>query len=101
VITVPFTQYHLPNGRATSEFFDFKDGEIEDEDKFEEKLQRLLDDEVHFDAEILTTGLVSFTAELGEDLLSIQLSENGPSVVKAVESLILEAYQYLVNKNQP
>ena len=44
-----------------------------------------------FDAEILTSGIVSFTAERDDELLSIQLSENGPAVVKSVENLILDA----------
>ncbi len=99
MITVPFTQYHLPNGKATKQFFDFQDGEIENEDQFKDKLQNLLEVGVHFDAEILSTGIVSFTAERGDEMLSIQLSDNGAAVVNAVENLIMDASKFLRKEN--
>ena len=92
MITVPFTQYHLPDGRASKEFFNFQDDEPENQERFSEKLQELISNNVHFDAEILTTGVMSFTAELDDELLAIQLSNKGPAVYKAIENLVLAAH---------
>lgn len=100
MITVPFTQYRLPNGKTTEELLEFQDGEITEETQFKIKLQRLLNAGIHFDAEILQTGIVSFTAERGDDLLSIQLSDNGPAVTEAVENLILGAYAAFTNMGE-
>ena len=98
MITIPFTQYHLPNGRANKELFYFQDGDLENSEQFNEKLQELLSNNVRFDAEILTTGIFSFTAELDDDLLSIQLADKGPTVIKAIEILVLDAHKELAKR---
>ena len=92
MITVPFTQYHLPDGRASKEFFNFQDDEPENQERFSEKLQELITNNVHFYSEILTTGEMSFTAELDDELLANQLSNKGPTVYKAIENLVLAAH---------
>ena len=97
MITIPFIQYHLPNGKASKQNIDFQDNELENPEQFKKKIKELLSNNVHFDAEILTTGVVSFTAERFDDTLSIQLSNNGPEVYKAMENLILDAYETLAS----
>ena len=99
MITIPFTQYHLPNGRASKELFYFQDGDLEKPEQINKKIQELLSNNVHFDAEILSTGVMSFTAERDDDLLSIQLSDKGPSVIKTIETLILDAHENLAKCN--
>lgn len=51
---------------------------------------------VLFEAEILTTGLVSFTAEkdVGSErqVLAIEVVSNGPEVPEAVDRLVAKAY---------
>lgn len=83
-MSIPFTQYLLPNGRMEVITIDMPE-------PVERAAQALIEAGCHFDAEILTTGLISLTCEEGEDLLSIEVCENNEAVLKAVENLIREA----------
>ena len=82
---IPFTQYLLPDGRTRSISIDMPAD-------IEEKAFDLIYSGCHFDAEILTTGMVSLTCEDTEDLVAIKVCPNGPSVVTAVRELIESAY---------
>jgi len=88
-VSIPFTQYLLPNGRRASI-------EIDMDSETEQKAQALIAQGCHFDAEILRTGIVSFTCEkddLDDPCLAIELSPNGPEVVVAVKKLVDDAYK--------
>ena len=82
---IEFTQYMLPDGRRKQITMDVPD-------EIQTKYDDLRENGYHFDAEILTTGIVSFTCERGDELLGIELSENGPNVVMAVRDLIIKSH---------
>jgi len=88
-MSIPFTQYLLPDGRQ-------KPIEIDIDAETEKKAQALIAQGCHFDAEILRTGAVSFTCERGDKLISIEISFNGPEVEQAVVKLVNEAYDMMV-----
>lgn len=83
---IPFTQYLLPDGRPVQIQYECDDDEVF------RKATELLQNGYCFEAEILTTGIVSFTCERGDDLIGIELSQNGPEVVEKVNKLINEAH---------
>lgn len=83
-MSIPFTQYLLPYGRTKTVTIDMPED-------VQNKADFLLKSGCHFDIEILTTGFVSMTCERGDDLVSIQICENGPAVVESVRKLIDEA----------
>lgn len=89
-MAIEFTQYLLPNGRQ-------KKIEIDMPEDIETKARSLQEKDCYFDAEVLTTGLVSFTCMKNgyqdDDCVSIELSENGPAVLDAVSNLINTAYE--------
>lgn len=88
---IPFTQYLLPDGRTKKVLTDCPEGK-------EAKVQALLDNGAYFEAEILTTGEVSFTCEVdvpgtNETLvLAHEMCPNGPEVLEAIPRLIDTAY---------
>jgi len=81
---IEFTQYLLPDGRK-------KDIFIERPPEIEVIAKKLIEAGCHFDAEILSTGVISFTCEKEDDVLSIELCENGPAVLTAIDKLIIDA----------
>ena len=83
---IPFTQYLLPQGITNAIAIDIDDWEVED------KSVELLNNGFTFDAEILRTGIVSFTCERDDEVVSIKLAENGPPVVQAVKDLVNDSY---------
>jgi hypothetical protein len=84
-MSIPFTQYILPNGRT-------EPVTIEMPAELERKARELITNGCHFDIEILHTGIVSMTCEKDDDMLSIELSENGPAIMDAVTRLVEGAY---------
>jgi hypothetical protein len=91
LMAIPFTQYLLPNGRRERVTID-RPPEIE------ALAQKALDAGVRFEAEILTTGQVSFEALLpegGEDgeplTLAMEIVANGPAVPRAIDDLVTQA----------
>ena len=82
---IEFTQYLLPDGRKRTVYF-------EATEDIQKKADVLIAQGCHFDAEILRNGVVSLTCEKRDEILSIELSENGPPIVEAVKSLIENAY---------
>lgn len=85
-MNIPFVQYLRPSGRKSEVSIDMP------EDIWA-KAQALIAADCHFDIEELSTGMVSMTCETFDHLLSIQVCENGPAVVTAVETLVMDAYQ--------
>lgn len=91
---VPFTQYLRPNGQR-------KDGGFEVSDEVGAIARELLEAGVHFDAEVLSSGELSLTAELDRleeyPVLSIKVfaQESPEQVTAMVEFLIRDAAQML------
>lgn len=83
-MSIPFTQYLRPNGYS-------RPIEIDMPPDIEGMAQELIVLGCHFDAEVLTTGKISFTCERDDDLFSIQLCDNGPQVIEAVRDLVIGA----------
>ena len=87
--TIPFTHYHLPNGRRTNEHAPAS----------EEVVALALDliaRGVHFDAEMLSTGMVSLTAEKDDEddpVLAIKVftQTSAEQVMAKVEELVRDA----------
>lgn len=86
---VPFTQYLRPSGEP-------REGGFEVSDEVGAKARELLDKGVHFDAEVLSTGHLSLTAEqddLDDPVLAIAVfAQKSPAqVLGRVEQLITDA----------
>jgi len=90
---IPFTQYLLPDGRTAHV-------EIERSPEVEAQAERFLALGGHFDAEVLRTGEVSFTAEVGDDLCAIEVTPNGPAVLAAVDRLVATAAKWAAGAAQ-
>jgi hypothetical protein len=89
VYLIPFTQYLLPDGRK--KFIEF---ECENEEVYN-KAKELLSLGYSFDAEILSTGIVSFTClkdNEDDEIIGITLAENDKDVIRAVYELINDVY---------
>lgn len=90
IYLIPFTQYLLPHGcKIATEF------ECESEEVYN-KAKELLSLGYSFDAEILSTGIVSFTCvkeDEDDEIIGIELAENNEDVVRAVYQLINDVYE--------
>ena len=94
-VSIPFTQYHLPNGRKTDEVID-RSPEVEFiADAFIESGGR-------YECEILTTGEVALTAVKevdGEELdVAIIVCDNGPDIPGKVDELVKRSIAYIRKK---
>lgn len=85
---IPFTQYMLPDGRP-------REIKIERSDAVADKAQQIIDAGYRFEAEVLTTGDVSFTVtgpmpddKEEEGDVDIEVTSNGPGVFEAVDRLV-------------
>jgi hypothetical protein len=87
-MSIPFTQYLLPDGRE-------KQIAIDRPEDIENLAICLMKSGYHFDAEVLCTGEVSFTCERDgredTEVLSIEICQNGPPVLEAIDKMIREA----------
>ena len=83
MVAIPFTQYLRPNGRKFQT-------SIERPKEIADKAFKLIDSGYRFEAEILTTGQVSFTIHdiAEEEDVAIEICANGPLVPSAVDRLI-------------
>jgi hypothetical protein len=88
-MAIQFTQYLLPNGRR-------RQIEIERPDDIEAMAQILVDHGCFFDAEVLRTDHVSLTCEHDDDLIAIQVCPNDENVPRAVDNLVRDAYEKVV-----
>lgn len=85
---IPFTQYLLPNGRR-------RQISIDRPAPVEAAARKLIEAGVDFEAEILITGVVSLTASYEEEDIAIELAQNGPEMLDAVDRLVEEAASIL------
>lgn len=91
---IPFTQYLLPDGKKRLIWINVSAG-------VGMKAAELIKSKgCHFDAEVLTTGEVSFTCEKDDDLVSIQICSNNSQVAEAVKRLIEDASDKLLLKER-
>ena len=93
---IEFTQYMLPNGRTKLITIDV--------DEETGKIAHALKEKgVRFEIEILTTGVISMTAEMNDDdenLLAIELCPNGPGIKDVVSKLIVTANEEYSRRNK-
>lgn len=94
-MSIPFTQYKLPDGRKQEVFFSTTP-------EIEAQAQRFIKAGGRYECEILTTGEVSLTAEINNlydddesPHMCIQICKNGPDVIKKVEELVKNSVEYL------
>ncbi len=91
-MSIPFTQYVLPNGRRREE-------SIERPAEIEELAQRFIASGGRFECEILTTGHVSLTAvkEIDDEPQDVEivLCQNGPGILDAVDRLVRQAQTHI------
>lgn len=85
-MSIPFTQYLLPDGGIRHITIDMPP-------EIEEKAFDLMQQGCYFEAETLGTGMVSLTCETADDLVAIELCDNGSPVIDAVQRLIETAYR--------
>lgn len=85
---IPFTQYLRPNGRPQPGFFSV------DGDTYA-LARKIIEAGYVFEAEVLTTGEVSFTVSDGEEDYAIQVCPNGPETAQAIVTLTKEAAELL------
>lgn len=88
-MTIPFTQYMRPDGRKNEGGFDRPE-------EVEAVARELLAQGVHFDAEVLSTGHLSLTAEkddLDDPVLAIAvfMQESPANVSRRVDQLVADA----------
>ena len=87
--TIPFTHYYLPNGRKETEYAPASEEIVA-------LAVDLIAKGVHFDAEMLSTGMVSLTAEKDDEddpVLAIKVftQESAEQVTAKVEELVRDA----------
>lgn len=90
---IPFTQYLMPDGRR-------REGGFVRSEEIEAIASWLLERGVHFDAEFLSTGFLSLTAELDsldDPMLAIEVfeQESGEQVGQKVDDLVRHAEEKL------
>lgn len=98
-MTIPFTQYVLPDGRR-------REGGFDRPEPIEAMARYLLMEGVHFDAEVLSNGTVSLTAEhddLDDPVLAIKLvfDQTPEKVGEAVDALVTDAVERLASVKNP
>lgn len=88
---IPFTQFMLPHGRRN-------EISIERPEPIAEKARALLELGLSFQIEMLTTGQIHMTVSdtVNEEDLYAKVVRNGPDVPVAVDKMITEAYQGLI-----
>lgn len=88
---IPFTQYLMPDGRQKDIGFPCESNDVY------RKAMSLIERGAVFEAEVLSTGHVSleclFSTEPDPTSLAMRVCQNGPPVVEAVKSLVLEAWK--------
>jgi hypothetical protein len=88
-MSIAFTQYLRPNGRAAPVSIDMSP-------ETEALAAELGGAGYRFEIEVLRTGDVSMDCSRGpDDVLAIEVVPNGPAVVEAVERLVVLAHAML------
>lgn len=89
-MSIPFTQYLMPDGRTRPEVID-RPADIE------ALAHEAIGRGVRFEVEMLPTGHISFEAVRDDDgeieSLAAEISSNGPPVLDAVDRLVRAAHK--------
>ena len=92
-MTIPFTQYLMPNGRKVQD-------SIERPPEVEEKSRAVIEAGGAFEMEMLRvpTGLpnVSITCSYDEEDIAHRLCVNGPDVLDTVDKVVDDAHRFIV-----
>jgi|SRR3989304_1089239 len=81
MVLIPFTQYMLPNGRREAVTIDRPE-------YIANKALRIIDAGYSFECEVLTTGEVSVTITGKNCDVEIEVCENGPPLMGAIDRMI-------------
>jgi hypothetical protein len=86
-VSIPFTQYLLPDGRT-------RPGAVERSGDIEEKARRIIDAGFRFEAEVLRTGEVSLTVFDPEEEVDvdIEIGDNLPGAVGPLVDRLVERF---------
>ena len=93
-MSIPFTQYLLPNGQRRAQ-------QIDRPADIESLAEKFIASGGRYECEVLTTGHVSFTAvkeidpDDGPQDVVIEVCENGPAVETAVDRVVLKSQAFL------
>ena len=89
---IPFTQFLFPDGAPRAMLVDRS---VDIATKADAVIKR----GGRFEIEVLSNGVVSMTVEHRDHEIpvAIQLSPNGPPVLEAVDVLVMQAWERLVN----
>ena len=92
-MSIPFTQFLMPNGRKNLVTIDRPD-------KVEKQAEALIAANLSLEIEMLTTGEISMTVEdhSEENTVAIRVCHNGPDVPINVDDMIDEAWNIICNK---
>lgn len=85
-MSIPFTQFMLPNGRRVQVSVD-RSSEVE------EKAQKLISEGFAFEVEILRNGVVNMDCNRGNVILGQELATNDTDVPEKVDRLVNKAYE--------
>lgn len=85
-MSIPFTQFMLPNGRRVQVSVD-RSSEVE------EKAQKLISEGFAFEVEILRNGVVNMDCNRGDVILGQELATNDTDVPEKVDRLVNKAYE--------
>lgn len=85
IYLIPFTQY--PGWHAV--FFECKN-----KDTYARAVE-IIKQGAHFEVEVLSTGMIYLTCELGNGFVTNKLSKNGPEIYPAIDELMETAYERL------
>jgi len=91
-LEIPFTQYLRPDGHKRQASFSVFGATVC------AKATELLVYGWKFECEVLTTGKVSLTVNDGDEDRAIQVVTNGPTVPKAVNDLVMDAYKEMAEE---
>ncbi len=83
MMEIPFTQYLRPDGRQRPMVVDRPD-------EIALLAKQIMEAGHTFEAEVLTTGVISLTISDGEQDVASALSANGPEVIVAVDKMITD-----------
>lgn len=88
-MSIPFTQFMLPNRRRVQQTID-RSSEVE------EKAQKLISEGFAFEIEILRSGIVNMDCTRGDIVLGQELAMNDTDVPIKVDKLVNKAYERLI-----
>lgn len=94
-MSIPFTQYLLPNGRQ-------RPASLNTHATIEIQAYELIDAGYVFEVEMLSNGVIHMDChQPGDELpISLQLCDNGPQVLEAVQNLVLDSHSYAFPEGQ-